>query len=186
MTLQLVRPSWRWLIDSDDAAAAVDREAMRWAGTPHRAGQATPGTDGGVDCIHFVAEMLEALYAELAPTFTLPGVGPLPRLAQDSGVHDLRKAAESPLWFKRRFPNERVRVPSAVDLIGVARPGDVFMVRLSEKGRANHAGIVAGNGRAVWHAGREGVVLHALGDMAFARRVARVYRVLAPDDGGPR
>ncbi len=57
-----------WTPERKLAALAT---CMKYVGTPHRNRMAVPGPAGGVDCIHFVAEVLTG--AGIIPDHRLPG-----------------------------------------------------------------------------------------------------------------
>lgn len=168
-----------------DFAAELWEELCSWEGTPHRAGQARKGRDGGVDCTHFAAAALEWAYRCAGLASSLRDVGPLPRSAQDLGVHrDCLGAVDEPhsgaaWWFARRFP---LRVISDVD-----HSASLDLVVMAVAGGANHLGIV-GDRRptargavrgGLWHAsgGAGGAVCRAsLADAAMRRRIRFVFR----------
>lgn len=174
-------------------ARALDDELHSWAGTPHRAGQQRRGQDGGVDCTHFAAAVTEWAYAAAGLAASLREAGPLPRSAQDLGVH--RDCVEgighahagAAWWFARRFP---LRVVGSLSMAC-----SLDLVALTVAGGANHLAVV-GEVRAVargpmradlWHAsgGAGGVVCRAsLADAAMRRRVRMVFRPCVPAGGG--
>jgi hypothetical protein len=167
--------------------ALLEAELASWEGTPHRAGQRRKGD--GVDCTHFVAAVLEWVYARAGFSFSLAEAGPLPRSAQDLGVHtdcleginDAHSGAAG--WFARRFP---LRVVHGV-AVGLEHCIPLDLVAINVAGGANHLAIVGDcrpSARGVkrgdlWHAsgGAGGVVSRAsLADAAMRRRVRMVFR----------
>lgn len=181
----------RPLFASPLAFAEFARRSAEWAGTPHRPGVATPGV--GVDCVRFVASMLDACYAEAAPGALGDADAQVPPYAQDAGIdEDDDRVLGGPTvrWFLERYPN----APRLSDPIGVipercitrhAAPGDVLVLRV---GRGiNHVAICGLSGGSVWHAmassagpGARGMVtMSSLGDAALARTVRAIYRPIA-------
>lgn len=181
----------RWDAIGGDFRRALDDEFFSWEGTPHRAGQHRKGD--GVDCTHFVAAVLEWVYASVGLASSLGDVGPLPRSAQDLGVHADRlltidEHSGAAWWFARRFP---LRVVESID-----EAMTLDLVAINVAGGANHLAIVGDcrpSARGVkrgdlWHAsgGAGGAVSRAsLADAAMRRRVRMVFRPCVAGGSAP-
>jgi hypothetical protein len=193
--LHLAGDSRRPLIQTDAEREALARAAAIWEGCPHRPGERRPGRDGGVDCIHLIEAIYDGLYEALGCATELRNRGPLPRVAQDAGLHDLRAGLKTVQWFKARYPHERVPMPALPDdrswtqreresITMRVRPGDVLVLRVGR--RANHMAFVGSPKGMVWHAmGGSGggrakgcVGWSALGDPQLLKALVRIYRPL--------
>lgn len=125
--LEAVGPRLRAILDS-------------WARTPYMEG--CQGKGQGVDCVRFVAAVLDELYGfRRVPTDRLP---------QDIALHRPRTARAAMRKILRVYePNEEVR--------GVTlQPGDVVVVG-EPSGGPGHAMIVGARKNTLWHATPAGV-----------------------------
>jgi cell wall-associated NlpC family hydrolase len=152
----------RWVDTlTTEARAALDAALRSWDGTPYLPGQQAKGPKGGVDCVRFVAAVLDELYGKVTPIETLP---------QDAALH---ARATAVLAMKRIItlyrPNERV----ADDTI---EPGDV-LVTSQPGGGPGHA-LIAGPRRwTLWESTLDGVHFTGWGGIVAAGyRLEAVYR----------
>lgn len=121
----------------------------QWEGTPYLSGQCMAGPAGGVDCLRYVDQGLQAI----------KGVSlvPLPREAQDAAFHDRRVVVFIGLLMMKRH---------GLKTIGIRPPfkvADILCVRtktptpLKPENRAeknpHHIMLVGPGGIRVWHAG---------------------------------
>lgn len=185
--MRILRMPTLFTATSEEAMRVLGAAIRGWEGTPHVAGQRTPGKGGGVDCINFVAAVLEECYLGAQPSLALPDAGPIPRPPQDLGAHDADGArwGEVVAWFRRRFPARAV-LSDPMGLVAPRRagrlsaPGDVLVMTPSKGARGvNHVGICGEAPGSVWHAGGWGVTEGSLGDPELCARVREIYRPLA-------
>ncbi len=183
-----------WLFADDDATASLSQALGVWSGTPHGDGQRCPGTDGAVDCVNFVAAVLDQVYSIHAPD-VVSDPDPMPAYARDEGAHPSQgDALESPgslvLWFRRRYPATVifddphgiiVRGRGRAAVARLLRRGDIVVFR-SERA-VNHVGIVGTTVNTLWHArsGPGGLVAPSslLDDAAMLSALRAIYRPLA-------
>lgn len=128
------------------------------------AGQCCKGPRGGVDCVRFVAGVMDEL-------FGLNEAGSLERAPQDIGMHNPRAAALIAAGMVSRYPH-------SINRSGVVEPGDVIVSRV---GRGpSHVLIVGPRQGTAWHAVQgAGVTMVGLGHLGNgAVGIAlRTYRV---------
>lgn len=122
--------------------ARIERELLRWDGTPYRLGQCLPGV--GTYCTAFVVSVLDALYRLQRPT-------PLPEgIPDDAAMHDPPRARQGLRWFLRQYPAHR----QVED--GSAEPGDV-LVTGPHGGGPGHGILVGPHPNTLWQCSGNGV-----------------------------
>lgn len=150
MNTRLNNPRWRCLppqLLKQQARLGLVLE--QWQGTPYRAGQQVRGM--GVDCVRFVAAVLDELRGTTTPIETLPN---------DASMHTREGAIASMLNIKRAFmPCELVGDNSL-------EPGDV-LVTGPRDGGPGHALIVGDQMNVLWESSNTGV--RRVGKSALAR-----------------
>jgi cell wall-associated NlpC family hydrolase len=119
--------------ENQQAAARLQRILNEWEGTPHMDGQQCKGR--GVDCVRFVAAVLD----EMSGTKT-----PLEHLPRDASFHDKAKCIGAFKRFLTLF--EASHVPEEEP----KQPGDVFITG-PESGGPGHA-IILGTDGQLWQA----------------------------------
>ncbi|MCW8137308.1 MAG: hypothetical protein KIT58_00180 [Planctomycetota bacterium] len=146
-------------LEDEVAAGALARELRAWDGTPYMPGQQRQGV--GVDCVRFVAGVLDELTGRQTPIRTLP---------PDASMHDVARADEK--------ARELVALYGAAPVDdGTLEPGDVVITG-PRRGGAGHAAIVGDERGVVWHATRPFVHRAGLrGIYALGHRIWRVYRL---------
>ena len=115
--------------------SALRRYLESWLGTPYGVGQQQPGA--GVDCVRFVAAVLDFLRDSRTPLTLLP---------QDAAFHDRAGATAAMLRFRRAFAPI---VPSDGSEL---EPGDV-LVTGPPHGGPGHAILVGPDPGTTWEAG---------------------------------
>jgi hypothetical protein len=112
---------------------------LRWEGTPYRPGQQKRG--GGVDCVRFVAAVLDELRGTKTEIKTLPN---------DAAMHTREGAVESMLTIKRAF------MPCELVANNTLEPGDVLITG-PVGGGPGHALIVGDQCNVLWESSGDGV-----------------------------
>jgi len=129
------------IFNNPKQSAQVEERLRRilksWEGTPHMDGQRAKGV--GVDCVQFVAAVLD----ELAGTET-----ELKSLPKDTAFHQRDKAVAGMKLFIKHFNGEKVDEPY--------QPGDVFITG-PLSGGPGHA-IILGPDRGLWHSATNRVI----------------------------
>lgn len=122
-------------LEDELALRTLDSELRSWDETPYGIGQQSKGQ--GVDCVRFVAAVLDFLGGTETP---------LPSLPQDAAMHDRAGAIAGMLTIKRAFdPLDEV-------LDGLVQPGDLLVVG-PRRGGPGHGMIVGCRPGEVWEAG---------------------------------
>jgi hypothetical protein len=151
--------AWRQL-PNELAAARLGAVLRPWLGTPYLAGQQRQRV--GVDCVRFVAGVLDELLERRTPIETLPA---------DACMHDPAGALAAMEQFATIFGAE-----DATD-DAVIYPGDA-VVTGPEEGGPGHCMLVGHERNVVWHASPPRVARMALGGIYLVGyRVFRVYRL---------
>lgn len=132
-----------------------------WIGTPFHLGAAVRGL--GVDCVHFVAEVLRECGQLDRYNF--------PAYSLDGGAHLKASAVLSWLVADGRFG----RVEP-----GLHMAGDVLVFRIENAGVEHHVGIYSGDlpGRLVSAMGSDGVQVRSLNDATWGAKLTQVWRPL--------
>jgi cell wall-associated NlpC family hydrolase len=151
-------PTWRDPL-TPAARAALEAALHGWLGTPYLAGQ--QGKGQGVDCVRFVAAVLDELYGRATPIKTLP---------QDAALHARATAVLAMKKFLTLYqPNERVTD-------GTIEPGDV-LVTSREGGGPGHAMIAGPRRWTLWESTLDGVHYTGwAGITAAGHRLEAIYR----------
>lgn len=150
----------RWVSTAPpQALAALERALARWVGTPYRVGQQCAGA--GVDCVRFVAAVLDDVMGRVTPIETLP---------QDAALHARASAIAAMHRIRRLYE------PVALVEDGTLEPGDL-LVTAPPGGGPGHA-LIAGPRRwELWESTLDGVHRTGLGALTAGRWSLRyVYR----------
>ena len=145
--------TWRPFSGAQASLAVLDQVLHSWEGTPYMQNQAVRGV--GVDCIRFIASVLDELTGQLGEYKTLPA---------DTSLHSPESAYEVLQIFRDVYsPNRSIRD-------GCTQPGDVVVIG-ADNGAPGHGMIVGTEKNTMWHVTR-GPGVHKTG---FA--IAKGYRV---------
>lgn len=150
-------------LDPDGAIAArFARILASWEWTRYLPGCQAKGATGGVDCVRFVAGVLDELYGFARV--------PIDRLPQDIALHRPKGARAAMRKILRIYsPHERVT--------GIAvQPADILVVG-EPRGGPGHAMIVGPRRNTLWHATPIGVHYTGFGQYAGRAVVHEVYRM---------
>lgn len=147
-------------LDLGDAGVRLASILAGWEGTRYMEGCQAKG--GGVDCVRFVAGVLDDLYGFARV--------PTDRLPQDIALHRPRSARAAMRKILRIYsPN--------VAVAGIAvQPGDVFVVGAPSAG-PGHAMIVGPRRNTLWHATPIGVHYTGWGQYEGIATVHHVFRM---------
>lgn len=127
-----------------------------WDGTPYWPGQQARGPDGGVDCVRFVAAIIDRLKGTATPIETLP---------PDAAMHTRQKAIAAMLTILHAL--------GPADLIdGPLQPGDVVITGPVDGG-PGHAMIVGPQKNTLWESAGSGV--HRVGLGTLGRTGTKVH-----------
>jgi cell wall-associated NlpC family hydrolase len=126
---------------------ALERVLLSWEGTPYMVGQQAKGA--GVDCVRFVAGVLDELRGRATPVATLPN---------DAALHNRAGAVAA---MRRILELQRPWVPVED---GTVEPGDV-LVWAPRGGGPGHATIAGGERFVLWESSVSGVRRTAIGAM---------------------
>lgn len=122
-----------WTDERKEGARAVCR---RFAGTPHRNRMAVPGKNGGVDCIHFVIQVM--IGAGVIPKVKLP-------------AYDERMG----IWRERNIIEDIILQYAAGDSLPPETPEEFGDIVICAVGRqTNHVGIIVDG--VMWHVRGQG------------------------------
>lgn len=145
------------IMDNAKATVRLEHELYSWKGTMYAPGYCEKTI--GVDCIHFVAAVLDKLYGTDHHHSRLP---------QDTAFHSKKASFGAFKDFLRKYPSVRVRGD-------VVQPGDVIICGpIGKNGGPGHAMIV-GSDR-LWHVGHREVCtagLAVMQDGAYAFKQVR-------------
>jgi cell wall-associated NlpC family hydrolase len=136
------------LTEQENDAVTVRLESLlhSWLGTPFLAGKNVRGR--GVDCVHFVASIYDALLGTEYRHENLP---------QDASFHNKSKAEAGLRKFCRMYPSTTVKGD-------VAQPGDTIICGpAGENGGPGH-GMIVGKHQ-LWHVDSKSVCWAGLGVM---------------------
>ena len=166
MSVRIVPIPYAWEplpseLDPEGATAVrLARILASWEGTRYLEG--CQGKAQGVDCVRFVAAVLDELYGFARV--------PTDRLPQDIALHRPGSARAAMRKILRIYsPNERV---SGI----TTQPGDVFVIGEPDGG-PGHAMIVGPRKNTLWHATPIGVHYTGWGQYAGQAVVHEVYRL---------
>lgn len=127
---------------------------LSWLATPYCAGGSARGTKGGVDCVRFVACVLNDLCGNVRR--------PLPKLPRDTAFHSAKRAKNALRDFLRLYsPYEKVDG-------SYIESGDIIVVRPIGAAGPGHALIATPTNKALMHAGEREVSIvhiHEAGDI---------------------
>src|SRR5579871_1266486 len=142
--------------------ASLQREALRWVGTPFAAHSRVMG--GGVDCVNLAA----ALYLECG---FLKEFNP-PAYAMDGGTHNGKSQLIDWLISSRRF----FLMAEKFDPNGGWKPdcGDLLCFRFGRS--EHHAGVMLLDGKFIHALAGRCVQITSLQDPIFKRTLQAVYR----------
>lgn len=158
----------RYLIETDEEAAAFRREAESWLGTPFRPRAAVKGA--AVDCVSFPRAVMQACGARLE--------GAYPAYSVDRSKHCTDSLILA--WFAQHT-DELVCVSSPDGPAGcVPRIGDVLVFQVNKA--ADHLGLLLNpKGGLVIHAvWPQGVTFGHLTDATWSEALHSIWRVVRP------
>lgn len=145
----------------------LDQVLRSWEGTPYLPGRQDLGK--GVDCVRYVAAVLDAMRGKQTPIETLPDDTALHnRKAAIAGMHKLRRALE---------PNDMLRFDGPAEL----EPGDVIVTG-PVGGGPGHAMIVGCKPNVIWESSGTGV--RRVGLYGLRQAAVAVYYVFRCGDRG--
>jgi cell wall-associated NlpC family hydrolase len=154
---KVTKAEWRAL--PPELAAQGERLAQvlaAWEGTPYWPGQQARGADGGVDCVRFVAAIVDALKGTTTPIETLP---------PDAAMH----ARASAIAAMKKILDQL----GPADLVdGPLEPGDVVITGPIDGG-PGHAMIVGPQPNTLWESAGSGV--HRCGLGSLGRQGTKVH-----------
>jgi len=139
------------------ACRLLEKELESWRGTQYAPGYCEKTI--GVDCVHFVAYILDKMLGTWHSHSRLP---------QDTAFHSKKASQGAFKDFLRKYPSVRVRGD-------VVQPGDVIICGpVGKNGGPGHAMIVGGD--RLWHVGHKEVCtagLAVMQDGAYAFKQVR-------------
>jgi cell wall-associated NlpC family hydrolase len=156
------RPRIVWRPIAPEPTAALARALARWDGTPYVPGAQARGA--GVDCVRFVAAVLDELRRRVTPIETLPN---------DAALHAPGPARAAMLRLRRAYG------PSALVHDDSLEPGDVVVTGV-EGGGPGHALIAGDRPNVLWESPGQGV--RRVGLSALRRAGVVVFAVYRPTD----
>lgn len=147
---------------------AVAATLERWDGTPYQPNKQDRGPGGGVDCVRFVAGVLDDLRGKRTPIETLP---------PDAAMHDRPRAIAAMLKLRRALePNDEIKPVAGVLLV---EPGDVVVTGPVD-GAGGHALLVGTQPNVLWESNNVGV--RRVGMSALKRAGIAVFHAFRPTD----
>lgn len=149
--------------DRPERLAALEREAVRWNGTPFFPNSSTPGPRGGVSCQRLVA----ALYRGAG--FCEVDVPDAPMAHARFNAHSLVEEFMAGLPGFQRF---------AIAEIETVAPGDLLGFRLLRV--IHHLGVCVWPGVFVHAIEHLGTTQSALADATWGKRLAAIWRPVEP------
>lgn len=150
-------------LDSTDAMARLEREFLRWEGTPYKENCQRPGA--GVDCVRFVCAIADAM--------TCRDPLDIPSIPSDKSLHD-QAGAHAALRFLMRRYNAKM-----IDHEGI-EPGDV-LVTGPKDGGPGHAILVGNRPNQMWQSTRPHVHYTGVGPQTGAEVFYGTLRVPKED-----
>jgi len=128
------------------------------------AGQCAKG--GGVDCVRFVAAVIDELHGEVR----IPAI----KLPQDVAFHAPATARAALRLFRKAYE------PLRVVRDGVVEPGDIAIVTLGKVAGPGHAVLIGAEPNTAWHATGDEVQRAGIG--VLTRPPAHLYGIYRIED----
>jgi len=141
---------------------AVETVCQSWVGTPYKLNRCVKGARGGVDCVHFVAAVLDELYGiEFSKN--------LKSLPPDACVHNRRGVMKAGRALLEAYPSH-ARVED-----GTVQAGDLVLTGpVSDTPTTSHL-LIAGKKGKLWQCSNVGVNFTGYG-MPSSEMLVGIYR----------